>query len=102
MSKCPFILPLKKAVYEKGKPQQYYCVQDSRTIFTTPYSTDADYIIESVNSYKRLQAEVERLRKALVHIEEYWNRDQNETAMADALWEIINTAQDALNNEPKY
>lgn len=33
---------------------------------------------------------------ALVSIEEYWNRDQNETAMADALWYIVNTAADAI------
>ncbi|MCK9566431.1 MAG: hypothetical protein M0Q43_10330 [Methanothrix sp.] len=36
------------------------------------------------------------LLEALKHIEEYWNRDQNETAMADALWHIIETAQAAI------
>ncbi len=35
-------------------------------------------------------------RDALVSIEEYWNRDQNETAMADACWHAVNVAQDAL------
>ena len=34
-------------------------------------------------------------RDALVSIEEYWNRDQNETAMADACWHAVNVAQDA-------
>lgn len=33
---------------------------------------------------------------ALISIEEYWNRDQNETAMADALWYIVGTAADAI------
>ena len=36
------------------------------------------------------------LRDALVSIEEYWNRDQNETAMADACWHAVNTAQDVI------
>jgi hypothetical protein len=36
------------------------------------------------------------LRDTLVGIEEYWNRDQNETAMADACWYAINTAQEAI------
>lgn len=35
-------------------------------------------------------------RDALVSIEEYWNRDQNETAMADACWHAVNMAHDAL------
>lgn len=39
----------------------------------------------------------EVLRDALISIEEYWNRDQNETAMADALWHIVGTAADALS-----
>jgi hypothetical protein len=33
---------------------------------------------------------------ALISIEEYWNRDQNETAMADALWYLVGTAADAI------
>ncbi len=36
------------------------------------------------------------LRCALVSIEEYWNRDQNEAAMADACWHAINTSQEAI------
>ena len=37
------------------------------------------------------------LVEALEHIREYWNRDQNEHAMADALWHIIETADEALS-----
>lgn len=37
-----------------------------------------------------------KFRDALVNIEEYWNRDQNETAMADACWHAVNMAHDAL------
>jgi hypothetical protein len=49
--------------------------------------------------YKReAEAERDRMKFALEHILEYWNRDQNETAMTDALWHIIETASDALPN----
>ena len=37
------------------------------------------------------------LVEAVEHIVEYWNRDQNEDAMSDALWHIIETASDALS-----
>lgn len=38
----------------------------------------------------------EEIRKALQHIAEYWNRDQNEAAMVDALYHIIETAEQTL------
>lgn len=38
----------------------------------------------------------QKMREALEHIIEYWNRDQNESAMADALFHIIETAEEAL------
>jgi len=44
-------------------------------------------------------ADAERYRDALIHIEEYWNRDCNDTAMKDALYEIVETAQTALEGE---
>lgn len=40
------------------------------------------------------------MREALEHIVEYWNRDQNENAMADALHHIIETAEEALAQQP--
>jgi hypothetical protein len=43
-----------------------------------------------------IKEELERFREGLEHIQEYWNRDQNETAMADALWHIIETAENLL------
>jgi hypothetical protein len=46
----------------------------------------------------KLLVEIERLRDGLEHIKEYWNRDENETAMADALWHIIETADNLLSN----
>lgn len=41
-------------------------------------------------------AERAELLEALKSIEEYWNQDQNETAMADACWHAINTARAAI------
>lgn len=38
-----------------------------------------------------------RLEAALESIREYWNRDQNETAMANACWHAIETANEALS-----
>ena len=44
----------------------------------------------------RLIAAAPELLEALQRIEEYWNQDQNETAMADACWHAINTARAAI------
>lgn len=44
------------------------------------------------------QAEKERTTKldnAMEHIIEYWNRDENPGAMSDALWHILETAEQA-------
>ena len=43
------------------------------------------------------EARVIELEEALAHIVEYWNRDANEQAMHDALWHIIETAEQALS-----
>ena len=43
-----------------------------------------------------IDAEHKRLKRALEHIIEYWNRDENPTAMSDALWHILETAEQAL------
>lgn len=40
--------------------------------------------------------ETNELIFALQHISEYWNGDQNEQAMSDALWHIIETAEAAV------
>lgn len=44
----------------------------------------------------RLIAAAPELLEALQSIAEYWNRDQNETAMADACWHAIKTAMAAI------
>ena len=43
-----------------------------------------------------LLAQRDELLDTLKHIEEYWNRNNNERAMEDACWHIIETAQDAI------
>ena len=46
--------------------------------------------------FKALEEENKKLREALEHIIEYWNRDENGGAMSDALWHILETAEQAL------
>ena len=46
-------------------------------------------------SFNAALKDVQRLDAALEHIGDYWNRDQNEKAMADALWHIIETVEAA-------
>lgn len=44
----------------------------------------------------RLIAAAPKLLEALEHILEYWNKDENPTAMSDALWHILETAEKAI------
>ena len=53
-------------------------------------------LIAELKDARKAQSEVQMLREALEHIREYWNRDQNESAMADALWHILEAADAAL------
>jgi hypothetical protein len=58
---------------------------------------------EAVNNYEtavlrehRMQEQRDRLAEALRSIRGYWNRNQNESAMVDACWHAIYTAEQAL------
>jgi hypothetical protein len=51
---------------------------------------------EAVIAWNERAPDASSLLGALIHIEEYWNRDQNESAMTDALWHIIETATEAI------
>lgn len=49
------------------------------------------------------RAEIEAMREVIreahdvfVNLSEYWNKDQNENAMADACWHTVETSHDAL------
>ena len=46
---------------------------------------------------QQLEIENKRLITNLENIIEYWNRDENPGAMSDALWHIIETAEQTLN-----
>ncbi len=62
---------------------------------------DCDFGLEETAAVIRSMCrpkEDDSLVEALENIVEYWNRDQNETAMADALWHIIATAEAALTS----
>jgi hypothetical protein len=71
----------------------------------TDREVKAECLLKRISGYfkraKSAEAQLEEARKALEHIIEYWNRDQNETAMADALWHIIETAEEALKEGSK-
>lgn len=53
-------------------------------------------IIELARAYNASLRQRDDLLEALKSIEDYWNQDQNETAMADACWHAINTARAAI------
>ena len=65
-----------------------------------------DVLAEEMNENLKLRTEVsglkaknERLREALQNISEYWNRDRNDTVMHDALWHIIEVAEEVTNEK---
>jgi len=54
---------------------------------------DADWTPREVYE---LREQRDRLAEALRSIRGYWNRNQNESAMVDACWHAIYTAEQAL------
>lgn len=64
---------------------------------------NAELIAEAGTTYNacgltpsELLAKVREAQAALISIGEYWNRDQNETAMADACWHALNLSAETL------
>ena len=53
-------------------------------------------INEQHNQWCKDLKELHRKTEALEHIIEYWNKDENLAAMSDALWHILETAENAL------
>lgn len=62
---------------------------------------NASLIVELVNARETLTRalrDAERMREALESIQEYWNRDRNDTAMFDACWHAIEAAEAVLGD----
>ena len=55
-----------------------------------------EQVDELQSENKTIKQQRDELLKTLEHIAEYWNRDQNESAMYEALWHIIDTANEAI------
>ena len=53
-------------------------------------------IAEAAQRLEEQQERIKRLEEALESIREYWNRDNNNRAMEDACWYVIDTAAEAL------
>lgn len=51
---------------------------------------------KEIRANAKLIAAAPIMLESLEHILEYWNRDRNDEAMHDALWEIISTADSAI------
>ena len=60
---------------------------------------DAERARKHLIAKDELQAQLKVKDEALEHIVEYWNRDENQGAMSDALWHIIETAEQALKGQ---
>lgn len=57
----------------------------------------ADRISILLGKLQSMQEQNTKLQERLEHIREYWNQDQNETAMADALWHIIDVCDEVIS-----
>jgi hypothetical protein len=57
------------------------------------------FALGELEEKEALQQRVKELEGVLEHITEYWNRSENNTAMSDALWHIIDQAERALSGK---
>lgn len=51
---------------------------------------------EADSKISKLQEQHNKMVEIFEHIAEYWNQDQNESTMVDALWHIIETARQVI------
>ena len=60
-------------------------------------------LVDTIEAFQRkneqLRAQAARMKHALEHIAEYWNRNNNEKAMEDVCWHAIETAKEALSTD---
>ncbi len=57
---------------------------------------DAENALRERDLSKKKDAALKIAQEALEHIAEYWNRSENDRAMNDALYHMIETAEKAL------
>lgn len=50
---------------------------------------------------KDQQGTINQLLEALEDIKEYWNKDNNSSAMEDACWRVIEIAEEAIKEAEK-
>lgn len=67
-------------------------------------AANAELIAEAFNvltetnlTPREILAQRDELLAVFENVREYWNRDRNEQAMSDALWHIIETAEEAIS-----
>lgn len=78
-------------VYKRAEPVGH-------AAYEIHYSEDGECVAEVVHEEADalLIAAAPEMYQALEHIVEYWNKAENEYAMADALYHIIETAETAI------
>lgn len=64
-----------------------------------PIDTRNEEIRALIRERDEAIARAERFRDALISINEFWNRDQNEKAMIGACWHAVETSAEALNEK---
>ena len=62
-------------------------------------SRDVKGVDDIIIFIRQQQEEIERKNKALESIAEYWNQSENDRAMSDALFYMIDTAEQALKGD---
>lgn len=75
-----------------------YDTHDTNELFDSP---DGNWILHAdhLNAMQAKDAEIGKLQDDLIHIGEYWNRNQHNTAMEEALWHIIEVAEKYVPKE---
>ncbi len=58
---------------------------------------DAENALRERDLSKKKDAALKLAQAAMAHIAEYWNRSENDRAMNDALYHMIETAEKALD-----
>ena len=95
--------------YEIQNTGKYYNGDDLLDSSVTPRAeANISLCCDAGNTYQQcgllpseLLEQRDDLLEAIYHIRQYWNRDRNDEAMHDALWEIINTTDELLDSIEK-